>query len=443
MANRVEQFQTLYQQGLELLSQNRDEEAMSLLYTAAKIAPEGWLALAVELLKDGKSELALERFHEVLKLSKVPKVRAAALNNIGMIWANSGRNEEAMRVFAEASEIAPEFPDTWSNIALMHKWKFDFTSALYYANKALARDPWHEQACFIRSMIYLLSGDYARGWEEYECRWRSKSNGLAKIATPFPEWNGRNGKRVFIYGEQGHGDTILMLRYARLIKERGLEQVWVVQKSMSPLAQSMGIIDLVMEPGHPVPEFDCHIPAVSLPRIFNTRLDTIPPAPYIPEPEPMDYGPGFHVGICWRGSKGQGNDMIRSTNLKHWSELLALPGITFHSLQVDCAEEALLYPQIKMYEKPADWLDTARRIAGLDLVVSVDTSIVHVSGAIGKRCLVPMHCRPYFVYPPKSGKECPWYSTVILFRQKREFEWEHVFGQIAEYLRGYERPNTR
>jgi len=431
---KVAAFQALYEKGMNLINENKDDEGMAVLYEAAKVAPEGWLALAIQLIKDGQHELAMARLEEVVKLSPVPQVRAAAINNIGMILANSGRNEDGMARFLESASLAPEFADTWSNIALLHKWGKDYGAAMEYINRGLAKDPWHEQAQFVRAMIYLMSGDYANGFREYECRWRSKSNGLKKIITPYPEWNGSNGKNLLVYGEQGAGDAILVLRYARLIKERGVRQMWVAQKPLTRLLRAMPEIDYVIEVGELLPDYDTHIPAVSLPYIFGTTISTIPPAPYIARPDPIDYGPGFHVGIVWRGAKTQANDLFRSTNLSVWAPVLNTPGVTFHSLQVDGAEEGLLFPQLTQHEAPKDWLETASRVCGLNLVISVDTGMVHLCGALDAPCWVPMHCRPYWVYPPMAGDKTPWYKSLKLYWQEKELEWAGVFGRIATDL---------
>lgn len=429
---RAERFADLYNRGLKLLESNREEEAMRVMFQAATLAPDGWLAVATEQIKQGQSEVALQRLREVLAITKVPKIRAAALNNIGMILAGSGQNESALAAFEDAARIAPEFPDTYNNIALIHKWKKDYRATIRYATMALERDPWHEQAQFVRAMALLMDGQYGQGWEEYECRWRSRSNGLSKIASPFPEWDGTNGKRLFVYGEQGHGDSLLMLRYAREIRARGMWQAWVAQKSMAPLLRTIPEIDQVLEVGDVLPDFDCHLPSVSLPRILRTRIDSIPGTPYIPRPD-VQRGDGLNVGICWRGSKVQANDLFRSTRLDEWRPVFAVDGVNFHSLQVDGAEEGLVWP-MQQYDKPADWLETARRVAAMDLVISVDTSIVHLAGAMGVPCWCALHCRPYFVYPTKFPDSTPWYQSVRLYRQQKELQWEPVFQQIATDL---------
>lgn len=430
--NRVEKFQQLYAQGIEALARNQDEEANRLMFEAAKTAPEGWLQMAIQLTKEGKEDLAEPRFREVLQLSKEPLVRCAALNNLGMIYANRGQNALATGLFEEAAKTYPGIADSHSNQGLMHLHAARFDEALRLINRALKIDPWHEQAQFLRAMTLLQSGDYLQGFKEYECRWRSKSNGLAKLPACVPEWDGTNGKNLYVYGEQGHGDSILMLRYAPLIRSRGVRLTWVAQKSLATIVAPL--VDKVAVVGDEIPDFDTHIPAVSLPRIFGTTIETIPPAPYIKAESAVDFGPGFHVGIAWKGSKAQGNDKFRSTKLEAWGPVLNIKGITFHSLQVDGEEEADTYPQIKRHPLPKDFSETANRVAGLDLIISVDTSLVHLAGAMGKPCWCALHCRPYFVFPQRLGTATPWYASVHLFRQRAELEWKPVFETIAKEL---------
>ncbi len=408
-----------------------------LLQTCASQTADSQIAkqceTATRLISEGKEEEALGIFGDALAKTKNSFIRAGIFNGVGQIYCNRGQMPEAQVMFQEACTLYPTSPDAIANIGLVHKWLGNLPEAERHLNRALKLNPWHSAAQFTLALAALLAGDYKRGFELYECRFRSKG-GLKKLETCWPEWDLTNGKQVYVYGEQGSGDIFLMLRYARLIKALGVKQSWVVHAAMVPLVKTITEIDCVVGSGDALPEFDCHIPAASLPRLFGTTLETIPTEPILPKVEGVDYGPGFHVGIVWRGSKVQLNDRFRSTSLESWAPVLNVPGVTFHSLQVDSADEALLYPQIATEEKPADWMETARRVAGLDLVISVDTSMVHLCGSMGVPVWCALHCRPYFVFP-FVREDCPWYPSVRLFKQKREYEWQPVFERIADELR--------
>jgi len=433
---RKEEFYKLWKRGIKLVEDGRDKEAEPLLNDAATRFPDLWCALAVDLSKQGEDQISLTLAQRVLDLCKSNLARAGALNTVGLVFANKGYTEEGLQAFKEAHKLKPDDPDIMSNIALANRWLGNIKDAEHWLARALGKNPWMHEAEFERALITLLKGDYKTGFERYECRFRSKNNGLPKITAYCPEWDGTNGKKLFVYSEQGAGDAILMMRYAKLLKERGLFVSWAFQDSMVSLAESMGLIDHVFgakETKEKFPDMDCHIPAFSLPRIFGTTIETIPPAPYIPW-RFCDRRLGqFTVGIAWRGSVTQNNDYIRSTSLAEWGPVLAVPGVMFESLQVDGADEALLYPSIRTFQKPSNWLDTATRLCGVDLVITVDTSILHLAGAMGVPCWCAMHCRPYFVYP-LTCEHTPWYPSVKLFKQNKAGEWKPVFERIAYEL---------
>jgi hypothetical protein len=435
---REEEFTKLWRRGIKLIEDGRESEAEPIINRAASEFPDLWCSKATDISRNGKEQLGIVLAHKVLDLCKNNVSRALAKNTVGLILANRGQAKEGLEYFREAHQLCPDKHEIMTNIALACRWLGQTEDAEQWLKRALEKNPWFHDAEFERSLIALLKGDYKTGFELYECRWRSKNNGLQKVEAYVPEWDGTNGKRLFVYSEQGAGDAILMMRYAKPLKERGLWLAWAFQKSMVPLAESLGLIDCVLGPtttGDQLPEFDCHIPAFSLPRIFGTTLETIPPTPYIPRPNVIPhYGPGFHVGICWRGSTGQKNDYLRSTCLDSWLPVFEVEGVTFHSLQVDGADEALLYPKLNRFEPPKDWMDTARRVGGMDLIISVDTSMVHLAGAMGVPCWCAMHCRPYFVYPLVC-EHTPWYPSVRLFKQKESGDWTPVFERIAYELK--------
>ena len=396
--------------------------------------PNEYMAECNKLLADGQEAIALKHFEVALGASKNPLCRAIILNDIGRIHANAGYTRKSLGFFSKANQLNPNQPGILSNLGLVNRWAGNFKEAQSYLNQALRVNPWEHNAALESAFLALIQGDYAKGFELYESRWRLPGGSLKKLECDKPEWDLTNGKNVFIYGEQGSGDIFLMLRYAKLIRALGVRQTWVVHKAMKPLVELMPEIDCVVADGSQSPEFDCHFPAASLPRLFKTTLDNIPDGGLFNGITPHDFGEGFHVGIVWRGNKTQVNDRIRSTRLSEWLPVLNVEGVTFHSLQVDGADEGLLYPQLNQLPTPKDWLETAQRVAGLDLVISVDTSMVHLCGSMGVPVWCALHCRPYFVFP-LVRQDCPWYDSVRLFKQKTEHDWQPVFNEIANELR--------
>ena len=438
VSERQAEFERLYSTAATAIQSGDSIGAAHYFSKAARFAPDLWCDMAAKFPPEDE-ELALKHFHEALLATDVAAFQAGALNEIGRILANRGQNADAMERFQQAHQLNPAHPGIMTNLGLCSRWSGDLVAAERWLTRALRVNPWEHSAQLEMAFVHLLRGDYLTGFAEYESRWRCAKNNLKKIECVKPEWDGAEirgegqPRKLFVYGEQGSGDIFLMLRYARLIRALGMRQCWVVHTTMKPLVELMPEIDEVIVSGQQAPEFDCHLPAASLPHLFRTTLRTIPSGEYIPRPTAKDYGHGFHVGIAWRGSRVQLNDRIRSTNLDQWRPVLDAPGVTFHSLQVDGSEEGLVYPVLNMEPNPVDWLETAARVAGLDLVISVDSSPVHLAGAMGVPCWCALHCRPYFVFPLVC-ENTPWYPSVRLFKQRKEFEWQPVFETIAKEL---------
>lgn len=436
--DRATEFQQLYADAVAHAQANHESAGLAFARAAA-FAPELWCDVATRLAREGEEAFALEHFRIALQITSHPGIRAGIFNNIAIIYARRGQLEEAWEMLDRALEDDPHSADALCNKGQVRKWMGNLEQSDRYCDHALAINPWHNEAQFLQALNALDRGDYARGFPLYECRWRSKTNGYRKMECHRPEWAGeeiagswpRPGRRLFVYGEQGAGDIFLMLRYAPLIRAAGMSQSWAVKPGMSSLLA--GLVDHCIETGAPPDEFDCHIPSASLPYVFRTTIESIPRAPYLAVDDAVDYGHGFHVGIVWRGNKAQYSDQLRSTCLADWARVLAVPNVTFHSMQVDGAEEALLYPKLVLHEPPADWLETARRLNGLDLLISTDTGIVHLAGALGVRTWCALYCRPYFVFPLNRA-DSPWYPSVRLFKQKAAFEWKPVFDAIAADL---------
>lgn len=438
---REAEFKELYRMAVNHAADKKEVEAELAFARAAAHAPDLWCDLAVKLAKEGQEDMAMDHFKTALQVTPLAGIRSGIFTNVANIYAKRGQLTEAQQMLDQALQEDAQNVDALVNLGMVSKWQGRPAESDRYCTRALAINPWHGEAQFLQALNVLDRGDYERGFPLYECRWRSRTNGLRKVECFQPEWAGpamkeflgRPIKRLFIYGEQGAGDVFLMLRYAPLIRALGLWQHWCVKSGMTRLVS--GLVDSCSETGAPPDEFDAHIPSASLPFVFGTTMQTIPPTGYlsIPPEDKFNYGPGFNVGIAWRGNKGQFNDAVRSSSLADWQPILDVPGVRFHSLQVDGEDEALFYPRIEQHNAPKDWYETARRLAGLDLLISVDTGIVHLAGAMNLPVWCALHARPYFVFPV-SQSGTPWYPSVRLFKQKQAFEWGPVFEQIAAEL---------
>lgn len=430
---RDAEFGRLHSQAVTA-AQSNDPKADELFLKAAAFAPDLWCNVATKAAKDGKEDMAIDYLRTALHVTDNVGIKCGVFNNLGTLLAKRGQMPQAIKFFEMARDADPDGPEAWHNLGLVAQWDRDLEQCSRLVARSLFLNPWFGEAQFLQAQATMLGGDYKRGFELYESRWRSKSNGLRKLECHKPEWTGEQTGIVYVYGEQGMGDIFLALRYAPLIKERCKSQYWCVKTGQRSIVQTIGCIDKVFEPGMDMEEFDAHIPALSLPRIFGTDLYNIPTAPYIPRPCAREAGDAFRVGICWRGTTLQSqSDHIRSTALSTWADVLAVPGVEFHSLQFDGAAEALVYPAVQVAPEPKDWLETAKRMASMDLVISVDTAIAHLAGAMGIPCWVALHSRPYFVFP-YTREDCPWYPTHRLYKQSEVLNWKPVFDKIAHDL---------
>jgi len=435
---RQAEFNNLYRSAVALAQEEKPVEAELAFVRAAAFAPEKWCDVATKLAKDGEEAMAIEHFRTALQITEHPGIRSGIFSNLAIIYLKRGQLNDGEAMLCESLRINPNSADALVNMGQLYKWRGNLAMSERYCNAALKLNPWHSEGQFLRALNALDQCDYAHGWPLYECRWRSKTNGYRKMECFQPEWagpgsefNGEMLKRLFVYCEQGAGDIFLMLRYAPLIRAAGMQQAWALKPGMAALVGDL--VDACNDEGTAPDGFDCHVASASLPYIFKTRLETIPPCPYLRAPSPVDFGPGFHVGICWRGNTGQYNDAIRSTALADWLPVLDVPGVKFHSFQVDGADEALLYPQIQIHDRPKDWRETANRIAGMNLIITVDTGLLHLAGAMGLPVWCALHCRPYFVFPIKRP-DTPWYPSVKLFKQIRAYYWKDVFCAISKEL---------
>ena len=251
--------------------------------------------------------------------------------------------------------------------------------------------------------LRLLTGDFERGWTHYEWRWLKKSVIPTQRNFTQPAWNGGDpiaGKTILIHSEQGLGDTIQFCRYVPLVAARGAQVIFEVQKPLQALMTSLGGAAQVVQKGGPLPAFDLHRPLVSLPLAFGTRLETIPsttgylsaPAQHVTMWQSRLDGKSYpRIGLVWSGNPGHERDRERSIGLRSFVPLLDAFGddVTFFSLQKDVRadDDALLKERADILDYGnalEDFSDTAALISHLDLVISADTSVAHLAGALGK-----------------------------------------------------------
>jgi len=313
---------------------------------------------------------------------------------------------------------------------------------------ALRHDPDCAAAHLALAHSLLLTGNFEQGWEEFEWRWRA--GGISPCPFSQPLWDGSpiEGRTILLWAEQGLGDTIQFIRYAALLERGGARVVVECQPGLAGLLETVPGVEKVVPFRSPLPDFDVQAPLQSLPRILCTRLETIPAqVPYLSaDPELVErWGPpiaafeGFKVGLTWAGNPSQVNDRARSLTLAQLAPLARIPGVALFGLQLGLQAAELHSPPpglilTNLVDESSQISDTAAIIMNLDLVISVDTMVAHLAGALGRPAWTLLSFSPSDRW--LLGREdSPWYPTMRLFRQPRPGDWQSVLERVAEALK--------
>lgn len=390
-------------------------------------------------------------------------LRAAAERNAGdprYAAALAGALQESAR-FEEAELVARQVLErdertlgAWVTLGICRMESGDAEEATYCYRRALALDPTNAVARWNLSLSLLMRGEYSEGWEEYESRW-----GLMYFLPerrPFdaPLWDGSaslDGRTLLLFTEQGFGDGIQFIRFARDLKER--HRVRVVLEAPEGLVQlfrECPWVDQVVRRGDALPPFDCYLPLLSLPRLLGVTLESLSGAPYLRVgrrriQERIRRSGRLRVGLTWAGRAPNANLARRSLRLDSLRPLLDLPDVDFYSLQKgDAAREiaacGLADRIVDLEAELHDFVDTAAAIQELDLVISIDTAVAHLAAAIGTPTWVLLMQVPDWRWM-RERPDSPWYQAATLFRQVQLGEWEPVVAEAAAALR--ERVRTR
>jgi len=369
--------------------------------------------------------------------------------SLGVMLQLQGRLPEAISHYRLATTIDPGFVKAHYNLAYAYLRCARYQEALESVRTVLHYDPAHADAHWLLGMLLLQSGDFTHGWREYEWRWKA-----AKFTCRMPElgrplWDGSplDGRTLLIHMEQGRGDMIQFIRYVPLAAAMGGKVIACATPELVALLATVEGISLVVDRDDPLPDFDVHIPVQSLPYRFATTLDTIPHmVPYLrPDPRKVaewqrvfaDEG-RFRIGLVWQGAPDHRDDQNRSCPLGEFLTVSDVVDADFYSLQVGAGSEQLHGLPDRMTVKDAtgqirNFSDTAALIAHLDLVISVDTAVAHLAGALGK----PVWTVLPFVTEWRwllGRDDTPWYPTMRLFRQTSPGDWPGVFGRLRDEL---------
>jgi tetratricopeptide (TPR) repeat protein len=440
--------QALVNRGATLHEMGRSHEALRNFERALTLEPDHVEALT----NRGVVMHDLARYDEALANHEhaiaVRPTDAAALNNRGVTLHKLGRLEEALASYDAALASRPDYAEALTNrgITLHDLMRFDQALASY--DRAIALRPDDADAVFSRGLSSLVTGDFEQGWLDYEWRRKAPSARLKKRDFRQPLWLGADdiaGKTILLHSEQGFGDTIQFCRYLPLVAARGARVLMEVEEPLYKLMTSLAGTARIISKGDPLPQFDVQCPLPSLPLAFRTRLETIPShAPYLRLPQPaLKYWDGLlgakrspRIGLAWAGNAKHVRDRERSMRLHDLLPLLEIDA-TFVSLQKEVRAgdaEMLTAHNVRQFGRELDnFSDTAALIAQLDLVISVDTGVAHLAGALGKPVWILLTHVPDWRWL-LDRDDSPWYPSARLFRQRETREWDSVTMRVSEAL---------
>lgn len=427
--------------------------------------------LGITYYEEGLLEEAVVNYKEAIRLNPG---HIKAYNNLGVALTRQGNTEDAMSCFKWAIKLDPGYAEAHFNLGNMLWGQGLLEDAISSYSLTLEFDPDHSEARWNRSLALLLIGRYDKAWPDYEVRFIRKDPPPRSFTQP--RWDGSPlaGRTIYIYAEQGFGDTFQFVRFLPLVKHRGGYVIFECQQDLRALLRRCAGFDEIVEKqvdGEAAAQFDLHLPLLSLPGILGITLDNlmadvpyihpdsdlvtewqdrliykisnrINPQSLIPDHQSAIRNP-FKVGIVWAGRSTYKYDKERSCSLADFAPLTNIPGVILFGLQKGDGAVQAVNPHSGMSiinlgeeldNSGGRFVDTAAVIANLDLVISIDTAVVHLAGAIGKRVwtLLPFSNDWRWLL---RREDSPWYPTMRLFRQPRPGDWQSVIHAVVDELR--------
>jgi FkbM family methyltransferase len=438
--------------GMACHDQGRYDEAIEAYERALEIKPDFPVALSNRgntLKQQGKLDEAVASCRKALDYR--PDY-STAYNNLGVALVAQGKLEEAAASFHKALELMPDDAVAHANLGAAQIRQGRFDEGTSHAQRALKINPNYAEAHKNQAIVWLLLGQFERGWPEYEWRWKCPGSRLPDFKQPYWDGSSLDGRTILLYAEQGLGDTIHFVRYAKYLRDQGARTIVATQKPLLQLLSKCDGIDELITQDDELPAYDVFAPLLSVPGILGTSLDNmLAETPYLAADEALvrkwrarlEPFPGFRVGIAWQGSPDFHADRQRSVPLDFFKALTTVPGVRLFSLQkehgVDQIEKLNGAFEVIDFgdELDADagpFMDTAAIIKNMDLIITSDTSIPHLAGALDMPTWMALSVAPDWRWLLER-EDCPWYPSLRLFRQRTLGDWEDVFARLAEQLR--------
>jgi len=371
---------------------------------------------------------------------------------LGLVRGAQGNLEEAAKSYRRAIAINPKSAGGLNNLGNLLKKMGNFDDALSSYRQAIAVRPDYAEAHQNEALILLLRGDFENGWQKYAWRWKTKRSARSKREFAQPVWTGEDlaGKCILLHHEQGFGDTIQFCRLAPMIAERGGKVILECQPSLHSLLNPIHGVHQVIAQPYDLTGFDYRVALLDLPKILQLTVEAIPSAvPYLTPSEErlsrwkdrLSDSDHLNVGVVWFGNASHGDDRNRSIPIQTFSDLLNVEGVRFFGLnkeerQADIAALSNAANLENIGHLFDDFEDTAAAIAALDLVITVDTAVAHLAGALGKPVWTLLPFVPDWRWM-LDRDDSPWYPTMRLFRQRSRGDWKEVIESVKSELADY------
>ncbi|MEW6187999.1 MAG: tetratricopeptide repeat protein [Thermodesulfobacteriota bacterium] len=435
--------------GISLYEQGKLDEAIEAWQKALQVNPDlpnVSFNLGIAYYNQGSLDEALFYCEKAIELDPHS---AEAHYNLGLIHYGLNQPDEAVRCWQRTLQYNPRHLNASCNLGVVFQENHQLVRAMKCYEKALKIKTDFPDARWNRAVCRLLAGDFNQGWREYQWRFKVKDLFLER-GFPHPYWQGEplEGKKILLYAEQGFGDTFQFIRYLPWVVNQGGTVVLECPREIIPMLRNQKGIDRIIPYGDPLPGFDLQCPLLNLPLIFNTRLDTIPAKiPYLFSDQQLVHkwrmwldqdSKRFRVGLVWAGRPIHKKDKKRSIRINSFLPLFKMPEVTFYSLQKgEAATQIKQFPEkesfIDLSGPLTDFSETAALIENLDLVITVDTAVAHLTGALGKPVWTLLPFSPDWRWM-LDREDSPWYPTMKLFRQPVPGDWGSVMEKVRKKL---------
>jgi tetratricopeptide (TPR) repeat protein len=440
LAREPEAVEPLYNLARALHAAGRPDEARACLEKVVAILATAGDAHA----REGRRDEALDCYQRVLQLRPD---NLATLIQAGVLLDAANRDEEALALYRRALAVRPGDPEAALNLGLLLQKRGEYPAAIEAYDLALRTRPDHGEAALARALTLLTMGDYARGWPAYEVRYQGRFE-YPRVTAPaldFPMWRGEPlaGRRILLVGEQGYGDQIQFIRYAAVLARQGAMVDVAADRRLARLFAGVpGVRNVVSGVPRDSRDYDCWSLLMSVPLHVGTTVDTVPGGlPYLtppaddrrkwagrlralPEGRPR-------VGLVWSG-----RERPRSMAFENLLPLARLRGLSFVGLQFGdkaAGRGPEGFPALDLGAEVGDFADQAALIANLDLLLTVDTAVVHVAAAMGSRVWIMMPFNPDWRWLARRA-DSPWYPSVRIYRQERLGDWASLVERVARDL---------